>query len=162
MKKIKWSLTMMIMVLSTVSFAQNYAPEEIKNSFDHYYPSVKEVFWTQDQGYYKGQFEFDGYNKSIWFNDQGEWVMEQTALGTVDEAPTAVYNAFASCEYADWIVESVTLVSFPKWQSIFVIKVGQHNVEGMNQLFYSPSGALLKIKDVTNMYGILEPNVFLE
>lgn len=162
MKKIKWSLTMMIIALSTVCFAQNYAPANIIASFDKYYPSVKEVFWTQDQGYYKGEFQFDDYSKSIWFNDQGEWVMEQTALGSVDETPTAVYNAFASSEYADWIVDTVTLVSFPKWQSIFVIKVGQHNVAGTNQMFYSPAGALLKIKDVTNMYGILEPSVFLE
>ena len=88
--------------------------------------------------------------------------MEQTALGSIDEAPTAVYNAFVSSEYGSWIVETVTLVNFPKWQPIFVIKVGQNNVEGMNQMFYQPDGNLLKVVDVTNQYGILEPNVFLQ
>ncbi len=161
MKRLLGFIFLMTIIASTALFAID-APANIQAAFKKYYPQVSLVIWSQDQGYYKGQFEFDGYNKSIWFNKQGQWVMEQTALGSIDEAPTAVYNAFVSSEYGSWIVETVTLVNFPKWQPIFVIKVGQNNVEGMNQMFYQPDGNLLKVVDVTNQYGILEPNVFLQ
>ena len=160
MKRFIGSIFIMMIIASNVAFAID-APANIQAAFKKYYPEVELVIWSMDQGYYKGQFEYDGYNKSIWFNNQAQWVMEQTPLSSVDDVPPAVYNAFASCEYASWIVETVTLVNFPKWQPIFVIKVGQNNVEGMNQLFYQPNGNLLKIVDVTNEYGILEPSVFI-
>lgn len=157
-----FGIIMMLLITSTGLIFAIDAPANVAAAFKKYYPEVGLVIWSQDQGYYKGQFEYEGFNKSIWFNDQAQWVMEQTAIGSVDDVPPAVYNSFVSGEYANWIVETVTLVNFPKWQSIFVIKVGQNNAEGTNQLFYQPNGNLLKIVDVTNQYGILEPSVFIQ
>ena len=157
-----FSMLLMLIITASVAVYAIDAPANIQAAFKKYYPQAGVVIWSQDQGYYKGQFQFDGFDKSIWFNDQGQWVMEQTAIGSVSDVPTPVYNAFVSSEYGSWIVETVTLVNFPKWQEIFVIKVGQNNAEGTNQMFYQPNGNLLKVVDVTNQYGILEPNVFLQ
>ena len=66
--------------------------------------------------------------------------MTQTDLVSLDRLSPTVYNAFVSGPYANWVVDNVTMVEFPKWQAIIVIKVGQDNVDIKYQLFYTPQG----------------------
>ena len=86
----------------------------------------------------------------------------QTDLVSLDRLTPTVYNAFVSGPYANWVVDNVTMVEFPKWQAIIVIKVGQDNVDIKYQLFYTPQGVLLKTRNVSDMYDILGPSTFLE
>ena len=97
MKRVFGVILILMITTSMAVFAID-APANIQAAFKKYYPQVELVIWSQDQGYYKGQFQFDGYDKSIWFNDQGQWVMEQTAIGSVSDVPTPVYNACGSSE----------------------------------------------------------------
>ena len=90
-----------------------------------------------------------------------QWQMTQTDLVSLDRVTPTVYNAFVSGPYASWAVNDVTMVEFPKWQAIIVIKVGQDNVDIKYQLFYSPQGMLLKTRNVSYMYDILGPGTFL-
>ena len=83
--------------------------------------------------------------------------MTQTDLVSLDRVTPTVYNAFVSSPYASWVVNDVTMVEFPKWQAIIVIKVGQDNVDIKYQLFYSPQGMLLKTRNVSYMHDILGP-----
>ena len=98
----------------------------------------------------------------MWFNVRGQWVMTQTDLVSLDRLTPPVYNAFVSGPYANWVVDNVTMVEFPKWQAIIVIKVGQDNVDIKYQLFYTPHGVLLNTRNVSDMYDILGPSTFLE
>ena len=106
-------------------------------------------------------FVMNGFTKSVWFNAQAQWQMTQTDLVSLDRVTPTVYNAFVSGPYASWVVDDVTMVEFPKWQAIIVIKVGQDNVDIKYQLFYSPQGRLLKTRNVSYMYDILGPGTFL-
>lgn len=99
--------------------------------------------------------------KNVWFNTQAQWQMTQTDLVSLDRVTPTVYNAFVSSPYASWVVNDVTMVEFPKWQAIIVIKVGQDNVDIKYQLFYSPQGMLLKTRNVSYMHDILGPGTFL-
>ena len=78
----------------------------------------------------------------------GTMVMTLTDLVSLDRLTPTVYNAFVSGPYANWVVDNVTMVEFPKWQAIIVIKVGQDNVDIKYQLFYTPQGILLKTRNV--------------
>ena len=126
-----------------------------------HHPKANGIAWSQDDGYYCANFVMNGFTKNVWFNVRGQWVMTQTDLVSLDRLSPAVYNAFVSGPYASWVVDNVTMVEFPKWQAIIVIKVGQDNVDIKYQLFYTPQGVLLKTRNVSDMYDILGPSTFL-
>ena len=158
MKKI--SFLAVILLLSVSAFAI-LPPGNIQATFKKMYPKANGVAWSQDDGYYCANFVMNGFTKNVWFNTQAQWQMTQTDLVSLDRVTPTVYNAFVSGPYASWAVNDVTMVEFPKWQAIIVIKVGQDNVDIKYQLFYSPQGMLLKTRNVSYMYDILGPGTFL-
>lgn len=161
MLKFKFSLTLTMLWVSLFAVAL-YTPVSVRNTFKKMYPTVKNLQWIQDDGYYGARFVLNGTEKSVWFNPAGAWQMTQTSLGSLDELSPQIYNSFASGPYASWNVETVTMIEFPKWQAIIVIKVGQDNVDIKYQLFYTPSGMLLRTRNVSDMYDILGPSTFLQ
>lgn len=152
MKRI--SFLAVIWLLSVSAFAI-LPPGNVQTNFKKMYPKANGVAWSQDDGYYCANFVMNGFTKSVWFNAQAQWQMTQTDLVSLDRVTPTVYNAFVSGPYASWVVDDVTMVEFPKWQAIIVIKVGQDNVDIKYQLFYSPQGRLLKTRNVSYMYDIL-------
>ena len=158
MKKI--SFLAVILLLSVSAFAI-LPPGNIQAAFKKMYPKANGIAWSQDDGYYCTNFVMNGFTKNVWFNTQAQWQMTQTDLVSLDRVTPTVYNAFVSGPYASWVVNDVTMVEFPKWQAIIVIKVGQDNVDIKYQLFYSPQGMLLKNRNVSYMHDILGPGTFL-
>ena len=158
MKRI--SFLAVIWLLSVTAFVI-LPPGNVHTNFKKMYPKANGVAWSQDDGYYCANFVMNGFTKSVWFNAQAQWQMTQTDLVSLDRVTPTVYNAFVSGPYASWVVDDVTMVEFPKWQAIIVIKVGQDNVDIKYQLFYSPQGRLLKTRNVSYMYDILGPGTFL-
>ena len=158
MKKI--SFLAVILLLSGSAFAI-LPPGNIQAAFKKMYPKANGIAWSQDDGYYCANFVMNGFTKNVWFNTQAQWQMTQTDLVSLDRVTPTVYNAFVSGPYASWVVNDVTMVEFPKWQAIIVIKVGQDNVDIKYQLFYSPQGMLLKTRNVSYMHDILGPGTFL-
>ena len=158
MIKTRFSL---IFVILWIPLFVSATPVSVQNAFKKMYPTIVNMQWVQDNGYYCARFVQNEYEKSVWFNSTGAWQMIQTSLGGLDELTPKVYNAFVSGPYASWNVETVTMVEFPKWQAIIVIKVGQDNVDVKYQLFYTPGGMLLRTRNVSYMYDILGPSTFL-
>ena len=158
MKKFSF-LTVILLCLSIAAFA--FIPSNIQTTFKKMYPKANGVAWSQDDGYYCANFVMNGFTKNVWFDAQAQWQMIQTDLVGLDQLSPTVYNAFVSSSYASWVVDDVTMVEFPKWQAIIVIKVGQDNVDIQYQLFYTPQGVLLRTRNVSYMYNILGPSTFL-
>lgn len=69
--------------------------------------------------------------------------MQQTDWETMDEVPPAVYNAFAASEYSGGMVQNVTWVQFPKWQSIVAVEVGMANLQTKYQILFTPTGEII-------------------
>lgn len=160
MKKINiW--TVILLLVSSLSVLADIPPNSVNATFKSMYPKANDIAWSQDDGYYCANFVMNGFTKNVWFNNQGQWQMTQTDLVSLDRLSPTVYNAFVSGPYASWVVDDVTMVEFPKWQAIIVIKVGQDNVDIKYQLFYTPKGMLLKTRNVSDMYDILGPGTFL-
>lgn len=160
MKKFMICAITLFWLLSTSVFGDT-PPGNVQATFKKMYPKANGIAWSQDDGYYCANFVMNGFTKNVWFNVRGQWVMTQTDLVSLDRLSPAVYNAFVSGPYASWVVDNVTMVEFPKWQAIIVIKVGQDNVDIKYQLFYTPQGVLLKTRNVSDMYDILGPSTFL-
>lgn len=160
MKKIN-ILAVILLLVSSLSVLADTPPHSVNATFKSMYPKANDIAWSQDDGYYCANFVMNGFTKNVWFNNQGQWQMTQTDLVSLDRLSPTVYNAFVSGPYASWVVDDVTMVEFPKWQAIIVIKVGQDNVDIKYQLFYTPKGMLLKTRNVSDMYDILGPGTFL-
>lgn len=160
MIKLKFGVLLAMLITSATAFA-GYAPSKVQAALKKMYPAAKDIAWSQDAGYYCADFMSDGFEKNVWFNAQAQCVMIQTELENTDRLSPAVYNAFAMSSYGDWEVLDVTYVEFPKWQPIIVIKVGQANIDIIYQLFYTPTGKLLRTRNVTDMHNILGPGTFL-
>ncbi|WP_303014019.1 PepSY-like domain-containing protein [uncultured Bacteroides sp.] len=156
----RFYIPLILLILSISVFAIT-PPHNVWMTFKKMYPIANDVAWSQDDGYYDANFVINGFTKNVWFNAEGEWEMTQTDLVSLDRLSPAVYNAFTSSSYADWVVDDVTMTEFPKWQAIIVIKVGQDNVDIKYQLFYTPKGILLKTRNVSYMHDILGPGTFL-
>ena len=150
-----------VLLFFTLSVFANTPPPNVQAAFKRMYPKANDIAWSQDNGYYCANFVMNGFTKEVWFNASAQWQMTQTDLVSLDQLSPAVYNAFVFSSYANWVVEDVTLVVFPKWQSIIVIKVGKDNVDIKYQLFYTPQGSLLRVRNVSYMYDILGPSTFL-
>ena len=161
MKKFMICAIALFLLLSTSVFGDT-PPGNVQSTFKKMYPKANGVAWSQDDGYYCANFAMNGFTKNVWFNVRGQWVMTLTDLVSLDRLTPTVYNAFVSGPSANWVVDNVTMVEFPKWQAIIVIKVGQDNVDIKYQLFYTPQGVLLKTRNVSDMYDILGPSTFLE
>lgn len=159
MKKINIGVFLQLLLLSISAFAGT-PPDNAQVTFRKMYPKANDIAWSQDDGYYCANFVMNGFTKNVWFDTQGQWTMTQTDLVSLDRLTPVVYNAFIFSSYASWVVEDVTMVEFPKWQAIIVIKVGQDNVDVKYQLFYTPKGILLKTRNVSYMHDILGPSTF--
>ena len=155
MKIFKVGICLSLLLLAMSAFADT-PPSNVQTTFKKMYPKATGIAWSQDSGYYCANFVMNGFTKSVWFSAQGKWVMTQTDLVGLDRLSPTVYNAFVSGPYASWVVDDVTMVEFPKWQAIIVIKV-----DIKYQLFYTPQGILLKTRNVSYMYDILGPSTFL-
>lgn len=163
MKKIKWGALLAIFFISATPTFAGIAPTVVQDSLQKLYPNINmgAVAWSQDQGYYLGNFNYNGYNVRAFFNGKGQCMMAETDLQTLDDVPSAVYNSFTMSDFASYTVRDVTLVDFPKWQPIYVILVGQPNLEGATQLFYNPYGQLLRQRSTVGLFDILGPSTFL-
>jgi hypothetical protein len=80
----------------------------------------------------------------------------------MDRVPAEVYNAYAVSDYGNYVVRDVTCVVFPRWQPIYVVLVGEQNLEGAYQIFYSPYGELLKVRSTVGIGEPLGPSTFIE
>jgi hypothetical protein len=80
----------------------------------------------------------------------------------MDRVPSEVYNAFASHDNGNNVVRDVTYVVFPKWQPIYVVLIGEPNIEGAYQLFYTPYGELLRERSTVGVDQPLGIPTFFE
>lgn len=160
MKKLKYFFLIWMLLTSVSAFA-GYAPDNVQSALKKMYPAADDIAWSRDEGYYVADFVMNGFDTKVWFDSQAEWVMKQTDWVTMDEVPPAVYNTFAASEFSGGMVQNVTWVQFPKWQSIVVVDVGMANVQTRYQILFTPNGEILRARNVTYMHNVLGASTFL-
>lgn len=160
MRKLKISFLLWMLMTSATAFA-GYAPDSVQLALKKMYPTADDIAWSRDDGYYVADFVMNGFDTKVWFNQKAQWVMKQTDWVTMDEVPPAVYNAFAASEFSGGMVQNVTWVQFPKWQSIVAVDVGMANVQTRYQILFTPNGEILRARNVTYMHGVLGASTFL-
>lgn len=160
MNKLKISFLIGMLMASVTAFA-DWAPTNVQAALKKMYPTADDIAWSQDETYYVADFMMDGFDTKVWFNADAQWVMKQTDWVTMDEVPAAVYNAFAASEYSGGMVQNVTWVQFPKWQSMVAVDVGMANSQTKYQILFTPNGEMVRARNVTYMYNTLGASTFL-
>ena len=150
-----------ILFNANLNASAGYAPTLVQDSLKTLYPSIRTVGWSTDHGYYVAGFQHNGFNMKVWFNPQGQWMMQQTDWQVMDEVPDAVYHTFTFSPYSTDEVLDVTLVTFPNRPAQIVIHIGIDNTETQYQLFYLTNGELINARNVTYMNHILGASTFL-
>ena len=160
MNKLKTSL-LILMLLASISASAGYAPDSVQIALKKMYPTAVGIAWSQDKAYYVADFMMNGFDTKVWFNSDAEWVMKQTDWETLDEVPAAVFNAFAASQFSDGVVQNVVWVQFPKWQSIVAVEVGMANLQTKYQILFTPTGEIIRARNVTYTYNPLGAATFL-
>lgn len=160
MKLFKYIFLFACLQANLHAYADN-VPTLVQDSLKALYPSAEPVGWDNEQGYYVADFQHNGFNMKVWFNDKGNWVMQQTDWEVMDEAPEAVWQTFTEGPYSTDEVLDVTFVEFPQAKPQVVIHIGEDNAETEYQLFYQTNGELINARNVTYMSDILGVNTFL-
>ena len=160
MNKLKTSL-LILMLLASISASAGYAPDSVQIALKKMYPTAAGIAWSQDKAYYVADFVMNGFDTRVWFTPDAEWVMKQTDWETLDEVPAAVFNAFAASEFSDGVVQNVTWVQFPEWQPIVAIQVGKPNMQMKYQILFTPTGEIIRARNVTYTYNPLGAATFL-
>ena len=145
MSKLKFSF-LVLMLMVSVSASADWAPADVQAALKKMYPTADGVAWSHDESYYVADFLMNGFDTKVWFDGQAQWVMQQTDWETMDEVPPAVYNAFAASEYSGGMVQNVTWVQFPKWQSIVAVEVGMANLQTKYQILFTPTGEIIRAR----------------
>ena len=149
------------MWLICATASAGWAPQAVQDSLKQLYPNIGTTAWKSDHGYYVAGFEYKDFNTQVWFNTKGEWVMKQTDWQTLDEVPMPVYHAFTMGSYASYEVLDVTYVEFPQKSPLVVLLVQQPDIETEYQLFFTPDGELVNMRNATYLNNPLGAGTFL-
>ena len=143
MKELKVFIGIILLAMPLSVFA-GYSPAKVQAALKKMYPQATDIAWSQQNGYYVADFISGELETDVWFNPQGIWIMTLIDMQTTDNLPSSVYNSFAMGEYASWTVDDVKQAIFPNCPMVYVIKVGQPNVDVLYQLFFLSNGTLIK------------------
>lgn len=151
----RYILLLVVWMIGMTSFA--ILPSAFHKALKKRYPAATEVAWSQRGNFYVATFTQDGFEKKVWMNPNAKWVMTTTDLQTTDQLPSQVYNAFTFSNYSQWTVTDVDLVEYPKYPTIYIITVNLDNAISTYMLYYSPTGQLVNVRNISYTGGGITP-----
>lgn len=154
MKDLKFLFFGMMCVLANAAFAIE-VPQVVADSFKQVCPQVTDAAWSADEGYYVATFTQNDFETKLWFDAQGDWVMEQIDWETMSEAPSAIFNAFSAGQYSGNEVQDVVKVQYPEQASLVVVLVSMPNEENGYMLVYNENGELIDSDSVASTNNCL-------
>lgn len=150
MKILNQSLMAIVcMACSFVSCDSNddYKPESVvEEALKAKYPTATHVEWEKKKEYQVADCIVESRELDVWFTANAEWKMTETDLRKTD-IPTAIAEAIAASEYANWLIDDVDVLEYPAKAKEYVIEVEQGIHE--TDLYYSEAGELLRTKVTT-------------
>ena len=130
---------------------------DIVTAFDNLYPNAQDVYWSKKGVYYVADCRVDGTELDVWFNINAGWVMTEESIFR-SQLPNAVETSFENSDYANWVMDNITLLTFPKSPSTAYLIEAQSG-DSEKALFYNTEGTLLLTKDITNADDTIWPDV---
>ncbi len=142
MKKIIFlSFILSFMIMGCGSVDNPYIPTnpDITTALKDLYPNVENVTWSKKGNYEVADCWVNGVELHVWFNKDADWVMSEEEIFRID-LPSAVDTAFSDSEYANYVLDNQTKLTFPQHAAMYLLEVQSGDKE--YALFYSEDGTL--------------------
>ncbi len=119
-------------------------PDIFTTALKQHYPDVKNVEWEKKGVYRVADFQKEGIDYDIWFDNEAKLVMTELDYGeNINGIPdTEVASAFLNGEYGSWIIDDVKYYK-QITNEFYLIEVEQPSQPDM-ELYYNMSGELIK------------------
>ena len=162
--KIRFGLMIAVLVMGLITFSgcnnddDTYLPPNpaIVDALNKLYPGVKDIEWSQKGVYFVADCWYSGNELDVWFDANANWIMTEVEI-SYGQLPASVSTSFEDSSYADWVIDNLTLLSYPNQQSEYVFEVQQGGREVA--LYFSEYGGLLHEKDITGADDTHWPNI---
>lgn len=92
----------------------------------------------------------------VWFDANANWIMTEMDI-FFENLPVAVSTAYQEGNYANWVIDDLTKLTFPQKPEEFVFEVQQGGQE--RALYYSEYGGLLREKDISDTDNTHWPDI---
>ena len=150
MKEMKFMLPLalsMLLFVFTSCEDDDFVPERmIQHALATKYPDATRIEWEKKGAYLVADCDVNNREMDVWFTVAGEWVLSQTELYRSD-VPTTVTAGLSATNYANWLIDDIDLLEYPRKAAEYVIEVEQGNTE--IDLYFSADGQYLREKDVS-------------
>lgn len=120
---------------------------DIVSALAQLYPDAQDVTWSKKGNYEVASCRVDGNALEVWFNIQAAWVMTEQEIFR-EQLPADVETAFSNGKYANWVIDNLTELTFPKRAIEYLIEVQQGDKEFA--LFYQADGTLAATYQITD------------
>lgn len=123
--------------------------QEVVESLLTQYPSAQDVTWARAWGYWVAEFNrADGeimVECEAWFSNDGVWYLGVSNI-PYTTLPTAVQNAFATSQYAQWFIDEVDMVERYNSEDVYVVEAEMDEGNEANDvdLYYTADGTLIR------------------
>lgn len=142
------------------SISQSKVPEEVQETFEEMFPTVRVVDWELKNNYYKAEFVRQTFETDAWFKQDGTWAMTATDYGSlITELPEAVQETFNKSQYTGWIVDGA--VYYERTSDSFCeIEVETDGSPDIS-VFYDTDGNYIGIQQ-SNFVGEITPDTVVK
>lgn len=121
----------------------NKIDDIVKNTLATMFPDAKNVKWEDNKGLKVAEFMYEGFEKEVWFNVLGQWLMTKTELDKLENTPEAVQTAHKAGKYADWKIDDVDKLEREEPKATYYVIEVEKGKEEID-LYYLTDGTLVK------------------
>lgn len=148
-----------LFIVSSCDTDNPYLPDnpDIVTNFNNMYPNAQDVDWSKKGAYYVADCRVNGTELDVWFNNNATWVMTEQDIFR-SQLPTAVESTFSSGKYSNWVMDNITLITFPNSPGVLYLLEVESGAKEM-ALFYTKEGVLTIEQDITNADDTIWPDV---
>ena len=129
---------------------------DIVSSLAKLYPNAQDVTWSKKGNYEVASCRVNENELEVWFNLQANWVMTEQEIFR-EQLPAAVEKTFSEGEYANWVIDNLTELTFPSRPIEYLLEVQKGDKE--LALFYQTDGTLAATYPITDADNTYWPDI---
>ena len=95
---------------------------DITSALKNLYPNVTDVTWSKKGKYEVADCYVNDVELHVWFNVNATWVMTEEEIFRT-QLPDAVEEAYSKSEYANWVIDNLTKLTFPSRSTLYLFDV---------------------------------------
>ena len=140
-KMLLYALLTIAFVLTGCKYGIKQTPKPVLQTFEVLFPGATHVEWDKEFSTYTADFYYEGHEKEVQFDKDGNWMRTKTEL-TIAEVPSPVIEV--ALEYCDWEIDDVFFFEQANGvAAYYVIEFCQERTTDEKQLHILPDGTIV-------------------